>query len=224
MKKYILALLLSTVPFVAVSSDWKYELREIVSKTKKADGSTTYFFNMDVFDYYIGRIATHAKEYPPRFRSKEERAEVTEKLKKLIRGVSNLSENQQDNPEFLLRSAFIQSMAHNLNIKGAAIKAKRDFERVLLIAPNDIKANYLFGMFLSGTSKYHYDGIPYLEKALNGGKARAQFTLGLLYYQQGHKEKGMSYLRQYSQSKPHQEPVKNVISAIDSGNVEFNNY
>jgi tetratricopeptide (TPR) repeat protein len=221
MKKYIITLLLFAFPLAAFSSDWKYELSDALSKSQNAEGVTQYKVNMEVIDYYISRIAEHAKEYPPRFRSQEEYNDVAERLEKLIGVLSIIGENQQQNAEFLLRSAFVQSMAHNINMKGSADKAKEDFVKLLKLDPDNIKGNYLYGMFLSGTQKYHFESIPYLEKAFSLGETDAQYTLGLLYFQQGDKDKGLKYLREYAKNNPDQERVKKVISAIETGNLQF---
>jgi Tfp pilus assembly protein PilF len=146
---------------------------------------------------------------------------VAEKLDKLIGVLAIVEENQQKNADFLLKSAFVQSMAHNINMKGAAKKAKEEFDKLLELEPDNIKGNYLYGMFLSGTQKYHFESIPYLEKAFALGETDAQYTLGLLYYQQGDKNKGLSYLREYAANNPEQERVKKVISAIESGKLKF---
>ena len=221
MKKYIVTFLLLALPLAAISSDWKYELSDALSKSENATGITEYKVNMEVIDYYISRIAEHAKEYPPRFRSQEEFNDVAEKLEKLIGVLSIIGENQKQNAEFLLRSAFAQSMAHNINMRGAADKAKDDFDKLLKLEPDNIKGNYLDGMFLSGTQKYHFESIPYLEKAFTLGETDAQYTLGLLYYQQGDKGKGLRYLQEYAKNNPDQERVKKVISAIESGKLQF---
>jgi hypothetical protein len=100
MKKYIITLLLFTFPLTAISSDWKYELSEALSKSENADGITQYSVNMKVIDYYISRIAEHAKEYPPRFESQEEFNDVVNKLEKLI-GVLNEAASRQNTPQVL---------------------------------------------------------------------------------------------------------------------------
>jgi tetratricopeptide (TPR) repeat protein len=221
MKKYIITLLLFVFPFASLASDWKYDLSDALSKSENDEGIIQYSVNLEVIDYYIARIAEHAKEYPPRFKSEEEFNEVAEKLDKLIGVLAIVEENQQKNADFLLKSAFVQSMAHNINMKGAAKKAKEEFDKLLELEPDNIKGNYLYGMFLSGTQKYHFESIPYLEKAFALGETDAQYTLGLLYYQQGDKNKGLSYLREYAANKPEQERVKKVISAIESGKLKF---
>jgi tetratricopeptide (TPR) repeat protein len=221
MKKYIITLLLFVFPFASLASDWKYDLSDALSKSENDEGIIQYSVNLEVIDYYIARIAEHAKEYPPRFKSEEEFNEVAEKLDKLIGVLAIVEENQQKNADFLLKSAFVQSMAHNINMKGAAKKAKEEFDKLLELEPDNIKGNYLYGMFLSGTQKYHFESIPYLEKAFALGETDAQYTLGLLYYQQGDKNKGLSYLREYAANNPEQERVKKVISAIESGKLKF---
>lgn len=77
----------------------------------------------------------------------------------------------------------ILSMGHNLDL-GTSELSKQYFEKALKIEPNNVKANYLFGMFLVSTRKYFYDSIPYLEKALKLGKEDARFSLGLVYLRQ----------------------------------------
>jgi tetratricopeptide (TPR) repeat protein len=221
MKKYIITLLLFTFPLTAISSDWKYELSEALSKSENADGITQYSVNMKVIDYYISRIAEHAKEYPPRFESQEEFNDVVNKLEKLIGVLAIIGENQQQNTDLLLRSASVHSMAHNINMRGAADKAKEEFEKLLKLEPDNVKGNYLYGLFLSGTQKYHFQSIPYLEKSFALGQTDAQYTLGLLYFQQGDKEKGLRYLREYAANNPEKERVKKVISAIESGKLKF---
>jgi len=222
MKRYIISLLFLAFPLAALSADWKYELSEALSKSKNEEDVDQYSINLEIVDDYIERIAKHAKEYPPRFTSKEEYEDVAEKLNGLIGVLAIVSENQQNNPELLLRLGFVQSMAHNININGAADKAKENYEKLLKISPNNIKGNYLFGMFLSGTRKYHFDSIPFLEKALALGETDSQYTLGLLYYEQGDKEKGLKYLRKYSENNPEQDRVKKVINAIETGKLKFN--
>lgn len=200
---------------------WKYEISDILVKQQNENGQTTYSANVEIIDYYINRISINAKEYPPRFSSKEEQEEVTSKLSQLINILEIIGENQQENPDFLFQAAIANSMGHNLDLQGSADRAKNYFDKLLNISPENPEANYQYGMFLSGTSAYHFDGIPYLEKALAYGQKDALFTLGLLAVQQGHKEKGLAYLTEFSENNPEDTYAKRVINAVNEGKIQF---
>lgn len=45
-------------------------------------------------------------------------------------------------------------MAHNINMESAADKAKEDFDKLFVLEPDNIKGNYLYGMFLCGIKKH----------------------------------------------------------------------
>jgi hypothetical protein len=77
------------------------------------------------------------------------------------------------------------------------------------------------GMFLASTHKYHWDSIPYLQKALELGAEDARYTLGLLFVQQGKMKEGMDHLQTYSKKHPENGHVKNIIKAIENGELQF---
>jgi Tfp pilus assembly protein PilF len=111
-------------------------------------------------------------------------------------------------------------MAHNINL-GTAAKAKRTFEQAISLNPEDRRANYLFGMFLASTQTFHFDGLPYLEKAYSLGEKDAQFTIGLLLVEKGEKEKGLAMLEASSKEHPESEHTRKVIESIKNGSLEF---
>jgi len=112
-------------------------------------------------------------------------------------------------------------LGHNLDFEGSSEKATDSFKKLLKIDPNNPQGNYLYGMFLSNTRKYHFDGVPYLEKALKLGVEDSRYTLGLLRVQQGRREEGLKLLKQYSEKNPQNDHVKRVIKAIESGDLKF---
>ena len=200
---------------------WDYQLKDAMVEKVDEKGKKSHTIDMRVIDYYINRISTHAKEYPPKFKSKKEQDEVIDKLEQLIGLLEIIGENQQNNPEFIARAALANSMGHNVDLKGSAEKSGIYYKKLLRLTPDSPIANYHYGMFLSGTRKHHFDSIPYLEKALKLGQEDARYTLGLLYYQLGDKEKGMSMLRKYSLNNPKNKHVKKLIEAINSGKLKF---
>lgn len=210
--------------FFSISSNaksWEYDLRDALIEKDDGSGNKIHSLDMRIIDYYINKISRHAKQYPPRFSSKEEQVEVIDKLQKLLSLLEIISESQHSNSEFLVRAAFSNSMGHNVNLKGAAEKSKIYFELLLNIKPDDPVVNYQYGMFLLGTKKYHYDSIPFLEKALKLGYEGARYTLGLLYYQQGNNEKGIIMLKKYSSDNPDNDHAKKVIDSINTGKLRF---
>lgn len=221
MRSTIAFVLILLFPILAKAEVWDYELRDAMVEKVDERGNKSHSVDMRVIDYYISRIAFYAKEYPPKFKNKEEQDEVINKLEQLIGLLEIIGENQQNNPEFLARAAFANSMGHNVDLEGAAEKSGAYYEKLLRITPESPIANYHYGMFLSGTRKYHFDSIPYLEKALKLGQEDARYTLGLLYYEQGEKEKGMLMLEKYSMDNPKNVHVKKIIEAINSGNLKF---
>ena len=161
MRTIVAIALLLACPLTCIAEEWDYNLRDAMIEKVDETGNKRYSVDVQIIDYHINRISIHAKEYPPRFQSKEEQEEIIFKLNQLLRLLEIISENQQSNPAFLERAAFSYSMGHNVNLEGAAQKSKFYYEKLLEITPENPVANYQYGMFLSGTRKYHFDGIPY---------------------------------------------------------------
>ncbi len=221
MKSTILFTLLVLLSAQANAGVWKYELRQAIFEKTDDKGIKSHSVDMEIISYYIERISVYAKQYPPRFKSKDEQDEVVGKLKQLLELLEIIGENQQNNPDFLAKAAFANSMGHNVDLKGSAKVVGDYYKKLIILKPESPVANYHYGMFLSGTNKYHFESIPYLEKALRLGQEEAKYTIGLLYFQQGQKDIGLSMLKKYSLDNPSNEHVKKVIKAINSGKLKF---
>lgn len=220
-KRALLAVVLCGLPGLCYADVWKYELKDALIEKVGSDGKKTHAINVEVIDYYINRIAEHAREYPPKFRDEQQKQEVVEKLRQLLSLLDILGENQQNNPEYLRRAAFANSMGHNLDIPESSAKAMDFYRRLLKVEPESKLANYYYGMFLVGTRKYHFDGIPFLEKALALGVEDARFTLGLLQVERGKTEEGLRYLETYAKNTPDNQHVRKVIEGVKNGNLKF---
>jgi Tfp pilus assembly protein PilF len=123
--------------------------------------------------------------------------------------------------ELLLKAAFVDHIAHNLDIKSAAQKSIQNYERALKREPNNAQANLSYGIFLAGAGMPGEKTLPYLEKALKLGADDARYTLGLVHLSLGDKEKAREYLEAYLKTRPQDERAKQIIDAIDSGNIHF---
>lgn len=221
MRTIVIAVFLLVSLITSPSWAFDYDLKDALIERTDENGNKSYAVNINIIDYYINEIAKHAIEYPPRFSSKQEQDDIVFNLTKLLKLLEIIGENQQNNPDFLFKAAFANSMGHNLNLKGSDQKSKYYFEKLLSIDPNSQLGNYHYGMFLAGTNKYHFDSIQYLEKSLMLGNQDARYTLGLLYVQKGEMEKGLGLLNSYSNDNPNNEKAKKVISAINSNKLEF---
>lgn len=169
---------------------------------------------------FIDQTKPYIKEYPPRFKSKEHQEITISTTKNIIKEFKSTDLSTLNDANLLTNIALIYSMAHNLDL-GTARNAKITFEKALSIDENNKKTNYLYGMFLISTSKYHFESEKYLQKALELGERDSLFSLALLQLQKGNKEKGLNMLEEYSKDNPNNNHVKKVIEAVKNGEIKF---
>ena len=220
--KYIqICLLLLSFIMETSAMEWKYTMQDTLVKTITDKNKVQASVNVEVIDYFIAKITPYARQYPPHFENKADQVDVTKKLDQLSMILDVLVRNEPNNIGILNRAAFINNMAHNVNIKGTHTKAKKYYEKSLFLKPDSEKINSLYGMFLANTEKVPKESIGYLEKALKLGNEDARFTLGLLYVRQGKAEKGMQMLEQYEAKNPNNQHVKKIIKAIQDKKLTF---
>ena len=205
--KYIITLLL----FVTIQL-FGGELSTILDVNKKID-------TVKVREY-IEWASPCIKSYPPRFTDAAQRKSIIFKTSSICKEIRDLSIKNINDINMLIDLGYILSMGHNLDL-GTAELSKQYFEKAITLAPDNVKANYLFGMFLVSTRKYFNDSVPYLEKALKLGEKDAGYSLGLIYIRKGETEKGMKMLEEYSKNNPKNEYVKKIIKAIQEKKLEF---
>ena len=198
----------------------KYDLRDSLKTKTTEDGKTKHYLDMKMVDKVIDDLAAHAKNYPPTFRSKDEKNRAARDAKMLISLFDAIAANDKAETELLLKSGFLNSIAHNLDIKGSAQKASAYYQRLLKREPNHPAGNFHYGVFLAGTATGQKKSLPYLEKALKLGVEDARFSLGLAHLTLGDKTKSLEYLESYSKKNPDDEHAKIIIEAIKSGRIE----
>jgi tetratricopeptide (TPR) repeat protein len=199
----------------------QYELKDCLTVVEDVDGKNNYRVNQKVIDYFLDRTARHAKEYPPKFRTAEERRDAEKELRGLIDVMDVLVKNHPSDPEVLLRAGSAYSMGHNLDFESSAQKAADTFEKLLKIAPEHPEGNYAYGMFLAGTAAGRPESVAYLQKAAKLGINDALYTLGLVALSGGEKDKGLEYLEAYAKLHPRNKRVKKVIGAAKNGKIKF---
>jgi tetratricopeptide (TPR) repeat protein len=199
----------------------RHDLRDALTTKKTEDGKDRYLVDTKVIDKVVRDLAAHAKDYPPTFRSDEEKSRAVRDAAALVKVFDVLTAKKDADPELLLSAAFVDGIAHNLDVKGAAQKAIENYERVLKAEPDNAKANLQYGIFLAGTGSRQKDCIAYLEKALKLGVDDARYTLGLVHLTLGDKDKAIEYLEAYSKTQPKDERPQQIIEAIKSGRVKI---
>ena len=199
----------------------KYKLEECFLVTENTDGEKSYSVDIEVIDHFINRIATHAKEYPPRFENDMQKMQKERDLRALIDVLKIILEGRPDDPEILLRSGFAHSMGHNLDFEGSDQKAINMFKQLLEKHPNHPRGNYYYGMFLASTATKQRESLPYLEKAVELGFNDAIYTLGLVNISQGNNESGLQYLRKWVKLHPDDDRAKKIIEAVSNDRVRY---
>jgi tetratricopeptide (TPR) repeat protein len=169
---------------------------------------------------FIEWVEPAIREYPPRFKDEEQQKRIYISTLLVTGEINKIDPEAMKDPELLTSLAHILGMAYNLNIP-TGDKAQAFFKRALVLSPESRRANYSFGMFLISTDKHHLESLPYLEKAYKLGEGDAQFSIGVLYYEKGEKERGLKELEAYSKAHTDNEHVKEVIKAIQDGTLKI---
>ncbi|HEX4299517.1 MAG TPA: hypothetical protein VH327_01470 [Gammaproteobacteria bacterium] len=200
---------------------WHYALKDTVATQTGPDGKTTDSLNVQVVDDLLQTIARYAGSYPPQFDNDAERDDVSDKLTRLIVLLASVDTGASVNVEVLRREAFAFNLGCNMHLRESCTKTAESYQRLLAMTPDDPAANYLYGVFLSGTASRQRDAVPYLDKALSLGVKQADFSLATVYLMLRDKDKALAYMQAYSADFPDDPNAKQFISAIRSGKLGF---
>ena len=218
---YPLASTASVSPAPAAASKsatvhWHYTLKDSVLIQSGPDGKTTQSLDLPVLDDLLQTVALYAGDYPPRFDNAAERADVTDKLTRLIVLLSSVDTGASVNVEVLRREAFAFNLGCNLHLRDSCDKTAESYQRLLAMTPDDPAANYLYGVFLSGTASRQGDAVPYLDKASKLGVKQANFTLATVYLMLHDKDQALSRMQAYSADFPDDPGAKRFIAVLQS--------
>jgi tetratricopeptide (TPR) repeat protein len=220
MNRAITLILLLVCVQISHAKEYGYhEPMKILTVTETPSGKS-HGLDMGVLDEIISDLSYHAKNYPPKFDSENDKNRASKDVKTLSRMLDILVKSPKANPNLLRRSGLLNSIGHNLNIRGAAQKADRDYRNLLAQKPNDAAGNYMYGVFLAGANQAA-KALPYLQKAIALGYTDAYFSLGMVYLMQKDTEQALNNFEIYKKSKPNDKSVNNLIEAIKSGEIQF---
>ena len=214
--RVLLMLLLLQTSFMAHAIEYAGHDPQKILTVSEQNGQRAYGLDMRYLDRMLQDLSQRAGHYPPSFDSAEEKQRVTHDLEVLSGMLNLLLKDGKPNPQILFRAAMTNRMAHNLDIPGSAEKAEQQFKMLLKEEPESPQGNYQFGVFLAETGRAK-QSIPYLEKALAMGISEANYSLGMVYLSLGNKEEALSRLNLYSRTYPNDGSVKQIITAVESG-------
>jgi tetratricopeptide (TPR) repeat protein len=230
MRKLLLAVLVLLVaPHVSAQEYGHYDLKRLIASGDPADRKQAEatppddkYHALDVayLDQMMDDLSIHAKNYPPRFDTPEDKQRAIKDATALSGVLDILLQDPATDPELLLRAAYVNSIGHNLDIPGTGNKADTIFTRLLEVTPSEPRANYAYGSFLAGAGRA-LDAVPYLEKALALGASDAAYGLGFAYLTLGNQEQALKYLEQYSKGQPGNADIERLIQAIKDGKLQL---
>jgi hypothetical protein len=171
-------------------------------------------------ELFVAWVEPSIRQYPPRFKDKEHQDQVVGATQGVVKELLATDTSQVKDQKTVTNVAHTFAMAHNIDL-GTAKQAHATFEKAISLNPEDRRTNYLFGMFLIATKAHHFDGLPYLEKALALGERDALFSIGLLLVEKGENEKGLVALETYAKEHPEDTHTRKIIQAIKDGKLKF---
>jgi tetratricopeptide (TPR) repeat protein len=164
----------------------------------------------------LNEIAPHVRSYPPKFSSPEQRVQTEEHLKALLAELDKISDRYPDDTEILFIKGAANAMGQNLDYSGCADKAMGAYDRLLTLDPNNRRALYEYGGFLSGTTLLD-KAIPYLDRAIQLGEERAHYTLAFTYLKKGDPQRALPEFEAYLKADPDNAIAKRFVADIRSG-------
>jgi tetratricopeptide (TPR) repeat protein len=197
----------------------RYYPKRILTVSNSPSG-TRHGIDLEYLDLILDDLSTHAKNYPPTFDTPQDRQRAIQNIA-MLSGMLDILVNDPDpSQEILLRAGYLNSMGHNLDISGSALRAIDCFEKLLVIAPDHPLGNYRYGKFLAESNNGRR-ALPYLRKAHSLGVVDADYTLGLTCLGLGDKQSALEYLQAYRKACPGALNVDFLINAIRNGNLQF---
>lgn len=171
-------------------------------------------------DRSLGEIEEHAHSFPPHFTSKDQQAEVEQKLRDVIAALDKVSANYPDDSRILLREGVANAMGHHLDFPGADTKAMTAFDHLLDLEPNNRAALYEYGAFLSGTALYKR-AVPYLIRAIDLGENSARYALAFDYLKLGDSQSALVQFKAYLSYDPQNQTARKMVDDIEAGRTKI---
>jgi tetratricopeptide (TPR) repeat protein len=170
---------------------------------------------------FIDSVEPWIGKYPPHFQDEKQKQQILSDTQKITDKIKTFDPDKISDVKLLGALGYILAMGHNLDLR-CFTHARMFYDRALVVDPNNAHVNYLYGLLLISTDQFHYDALPYLQKALQEGEREAQISIAMLYYQKGDRTAALEQLEKYSAWGPAVNPkVKALIRSMKDGTLKF---
>ena len=169
---------------------------------------------------YIDWVERAMVEYPTHFASEDEKKTMVAAAEKVTDEIMAMDLQKMTDAKTITILAYILGMAHNVDLRTFG-KAREFYQRALELDPDSVRANYLYGMLLISTERYHFDSLPYLQKALALGERDAQFSIAMLYYQKGDQGTAIREMEGYAKARSKEPQIWDIIKLMKAGTLDF---
>lgn len=177
--------------------------------------------NLEAADAAVSNLGQFAGGYPTRFDNAADQQEGLGDARALIKLYTGMIETKIITPKHpayrhvLLQLARLNSMAHNMDERGAAEQADRRYRQLIALESGQAKAALQeeYGRFLT-FSNQPAAALPVLRQAVKSGNTQARRTLGLALLTQGKQTEAETELRAYLRQVPQDSEIKTLLEAM----------
>lgn len=174
----------------------------------------------------VDNLWKHANSYPPFFDTNSDKNRAKKDSQTLLNVFDFLREkfyktfDENLKKQFDFSQAQLFVIAYNLDVGNFAPQADEMFEKLIINDKNSALLHRIYGEFL-GNSARNKKAEFHLKKAVELGDKSAHFGLGVTYLIDNNKTAAKDEFETFLKFYPNNEEAKNIIDAINKGNIEF---
>ena len=193
------------------------EIKNISTVTIPANTSGTKVLDVTLIDEFINDVSPNVRNYPPNFPNRTAEYITTENIKHLSDWIEPHAAAPDASFDVVLRAAKLNGMARNLNLGTTyTLRAGTHMQKALQLIPDDMEANYLFGMMLSETGAFK-EGRKYLDKAISLGSIDAEQSIAQADLLGDNRSAALKRLRDLAAKHPDNAQLTEQINIVENG-------
>lgn len=193
------------------------EIKNIPTTTIAGNTSGTKILDVTLIDEFINDVSPNVRNYPPNFPSRTAEYITTENVKHLSDWIEPHATAPDASFDVVIRAAKLNGMARNLNLGTAyTLRAGNHMQKALQLKPDDLEANYLFGMMLSETGAFK-EGRKYLDKAVSLGSVDAEQSIAQADLLGDNRTAALKRLRDLAAKHPDNAQLTEQINIVENG-------